>query len=134
MLELRKQISDTPHVSLLSRLRFDAALYNPAPAHAPLQNGRPCKKGARRPTLQQLLADPQTRWAPLTVVHWYGGETRAVAACMDTAVWYHTGLSQVMLLLILIRDSGEEFEPQALLSTQVPHSPVQILAWSCSDG
>jgi hypothetical protein len=34
-----------------------------------------------------------------------------------------------MLRWVLIRDPQEEFEPQALLSTQLPHSPAQILAW-----
>ena len=69
VIELLKQVSVTPAVSLISRLRLDAALYDPAPARAPRQNGRPRKKGARRPALQQVLTDPQTRWTPLTVAH-----------------------------------------------------------------
>jgi hypothetical protein len=33
-------------------VRFrNAALYEPVPVRAPRQHGRPCKKGARRPTL-----------------------------------------------------------------------------------
>ena len=39
-------------VTCINRLRLDAALYERAPARLPKQNGRPRKKGARRPTLQ----------------------------------------------------------------------------------
>src|SRR3712207_1733094 len=53
VIELLKQVSDTPDLSLITRLRLDAALYDPAPPRAPRQNGRPRKKGARRPTLHQ---------------------------------------------------------------------------------
>src|SRR5215469_13369245 len=123
VIELLKQVSDTPDVSLLSRLRLDAALYDPAPARAPRQNGRPRKKGARRPTLQHVLENPQTPWIRLNVNSWYGGEAREVEVCTETAVWYHTGLPPVMVRWVLIRDPQEEFKPQALLSTQLPHSP-----------
>jgi len=129
VIELLKQVSETPAVSLISRLRLEAALYDPAPARAPRQHGRPRKKGARRPTLQHVLENPQTPWTRLTVNSWYGREAREVEVCTDTAVWYHTGLPPVMLRWVLIRDPQQEFKPQALLSTQLSHCPVQILAW-----
>ena len=129
VIELLKQVSETPEVSLITRLRLDAALYDPAPARAPRQHGRPRKKGARRPTLQQVLENPQTPWSRLTVNSWYGGEAREVEVCTDTAVWYHAGLPPVRLRWVLIRDPQGEFKAQALLSTQRSHSPAQILAW-----
>ena len=129
VLALLKQVSETPAVSLITRLRLDAALYDPAPPRAPRQNGRPRKKGTRRPTLQHLLADPQTQWTFSTVNNWYGGGAREVEVCTDTAVWYHTGLPPVTLRWVLIRDPQGEFEPQALLSTQLAHAPEQMLEW-----
>src|SRR5215472_958622 len=129
VLALLEQVSATPGVSLITRLRLDAALYEPAPPRAPRQHGRPRKKGARRPTLQQVLEDPQTQWTRLTVNSWYGGGAREVEVCTDTAVCYHTGLPPLMLRWVLIRDPQQQFEPQALLSTQLPHSPAPILAW-----
>lgn len=129
VIELLKQVSETPKVSLITRLRLDAALYDPAPARTPGQHGRPRKKGARRPTLQQLLADPQTGWTRLMVAHWYGGEARAVELCTDTAVWYHSGLPAVAIRWLLIRDPQGEFAPQALLTTQLDHTPAQMLEW-----
>jgi DDE superfamily endonuclease len=129
VIELLKQVSDTPGVSLITRLRLDAALYDPAPPRAPRQNGRPRKKGARRPTLQHVLTEAHIQWTSLTVSNWYGGGARAVEVCTDTAVWYHTGLPAVAVRWVLIRDPQEEFEPQALLSTHLAYTPAQILEW-----
>jgi len=129
VIELLKQVSDTPRVSLITRLRLDAALYDPAPPRAPRQNGRPRKKGARRPTLQQMLTDPQTQWNPVTVTNWYGGGVREVEICTDTAIWYHTGLPPVAVRWVLIRDPRSEFKPQALVTTQLEHPPAQMLEW-----
>jgi DDE superfamily endonuclease len=129
VIELLARVRATPGVSLITRLRLDAALYDPAPPRAPRQNGRPRKKGARRPTLQDVLTDPQTQWTLLTVTNWYGGGVREVEICTDTAVWYHTGLPPVALRWGLIRDPQGKFKPQALLSTQLTHTPEQMLEW-----
>jgi DDE superfamily endonuclease len=129
VIELLKRVSDLPEVSLITRLRLDAALYDPAPPRAPRQNGRPRKKGARRPTLQQVLSDPSTKWSPARVSNWYGGGVRAVEVCTDAAVWYHTGLPPVAVRWVLIRDPRGEFKPQALVTTQREHGPGQILEW-----
>jgi len=129
VIELLKQVSETPEVSLITRLRLDAALYDPAPVRAPQQHGRPRKKGARRPTLQQMLTDPQTGWTRLTVAPWYGGEARAVEVCTETAVWYHSGLPPVAIRWLLIRDPHDQFAPQALVTTQLDHTPAQMLEW-----
>jgi DDE superfamily endonuclease len=129
VIELLARVSATPGVSLITRLRLDAALYDPAPPRTPRQNGRPRKKGARRPTLQQVLTDPQTPWTPVTVTNWYGGGMREVEICTDTAVWYHTGLPPVAMRWVLIRDPQGEFAPQALVTTQCEHAPAEVLEW-----
>jgi hypothetical protein len=129
VLALLKRVSTLSGVSLITRLRLDAALYDPAPPRQAGQNGRPRLKGARRPTLEQVLADPRTRWTKLTLTHWYGGQKRVVEVCTATAVWYHTGLAPVALRWVLIRDPQGEFDPQALLSTKLAHTPRQMLEW-----
>ena len=129
VIELLTQVRATAGVSLLTRLRLDAALYDPVPTRAPRQAGRPRKKGARRPTLQHVLKDRQTQWTPVTVTNWYGGGAREVEICTDTAVWYHTGLPPVAMRWVLIRDPQGEFEPQALVTTHREHAPVQVLEW-----
>lgn len=73
-------------VAIVTRLRLDAALYDPAPVRKPGTNGRPRKKGARQPTLESRLADPGTVWQSISVT-WYGGSTRTVELASATAVW-----------------------------------------------
>jgi hypothetical protein len=129
VLTLLKRGSDLPGVSLITRLRLDAALYDPAPPRPVGQPGRPRLKGARRPTLHQRLEDSHTKWTRLRLTNWYGEQEREVEVCTDTAVWYHTGLAPVDLRWVLIRDPQGEFDPQALLSTQLAHTPRQMLEW-----
>src|SRR6266516_558544 len=60
-------------VTVVTRLRLDAALYEPAPPRARKQTGRPRVKGRRLPTLAQRLLAPATVWDTLTVPRRYGG-------------------------------------------------------------
>ena len=54
-------------VTAITRLRLDAALYDPAPPRLPGTIGRPRKKGARRPTLRDVLAAQSTSWKSVRV-------------------------------------------------------------------
>ncbi|MCA1636073.1 MAG: transposase, partial [Acidobacteria bacterium] len=116
-------------VTLITRLRLDAALYEPPPPRRPGQNGRPRLKGTRQPTLAAVLKDERTLWTEHRVVGWYGGTERVVEVTSDTALWYHTGLPPVPVRWVLVRDPLEEFKPQALLSTNLENEAVEMLGW-----
>src|SRR5437764_225880 len=116
-------------VTVVTRLRLDAALYDPAPPRAPQQTGRPRVKGRRQPTLAQRLADPTILWETLTVPRWYGAGARVIEVATGTAVWYHSGLPPVAIRWVLIRDPEETFAPQALLCTVLSTSALQIVSW-----
>jgi hypothetical protein len=128
-LELLDKVKALPRASVITRLRLDAALYDPPPPRQPGTNGRPRLKGKRRPTLEAVLADEKTLWTTLTVEQWYGEGPREVEVTTDTAVWYHTGKPPVASRWVLIRDPQKAFEPQALLSTHPAHTPEQMLTW-----
>jgi hypothetical protein len=116
-------------VTVVTRLRLDAALYEPAPPRRAGQTGRPRVKGARLPTLAARLGDPATAWVAVTVANWYGEGARTVEVASATAVWYHSGLPPVALRWVLVRDPARRFAPQALLCTDLAAEPAQILAW-----
>ena len=122
------QVARLSRVSVITRLRLDAALYDPPPPREPGQRGRPRRKGKRRPTLEAVLADEQTQWRTLTIDDWYGKGPREVDVATDTAVWYHSGKTPVAIRWVLIRDPQECFKPQALLSTNLEHTSEQMLA------
>jgi hypothetical protein len=128
-LEWLALVARLPRVSVITRLRLDAALYDPPPQRAPGTKGRPRLKGKRRPTLEAMLADEKTQWSTLTIDNWYGEGPREVDIATDTAVWYHTGKPPVAIRWVLIRDPQKCFKPQALLSTNLAHTPAQMLTW-----
>lgn len=49
------------NITAITRLRLDAALYDPAPPRLPGTIGRPRTKGARLPTLSEILVNESTR-------------------------------------------------------------------------
>jgi hypothetical protein len=116
-------------ITFITRLRLDAALYEPAPSRKRGQMGRPRLKGARLPNLSAVAEDPKTTWMPITLSGWYGGGERTVEIVSDSAIWYSTGLPAVPLRWVLIRDPEEAFETQALLCTDLSADPAQIISW-----
>jgi hypothetical protein len=82
-LDLLGLVSLTPETSLITRLRMDAELWDPAPERKPGQNGRSRVKGARRPSPKQRLDNPQTPWTKI------GLRKFAAQAGIDSANLYH---------------------------------------------
>lgn len=118
----------TRPVTFITRLRLDAALYDPAPLREAHQIGRPRKKGDRQPTLEARLTDPATEWTDV-LVRWYDRSMRPVRLATGAAVWYHGGLPPVSIRWVLITDPAGVFRPQALLSTDPDLTAEQIVEW-----
>jgi hypothetical protein len=114
-------------LTFITRLRLDAALYEPAPPRRPGQIGRPRIKGERLPNLSEVAEDPNTVWKTTTVANWYGNGERMVEVASNTGVWYSTGLFAVRW--VLLRDPRGEFKTQALLCTDLEADPKKILSW-----
>ena len=116
-------------IAFITRLRLDAALYEPTPPRYPGQMGRPRLKGERLPNLSVVAQDSATVWTPVTLGGWYGEGKRTVEVSSETALWYSTGLPAVPLRWVLIRDPKEEFDTQALLCTDLDAEPGEIISW-----
>jgi len=113
----------------ITRLRLDAALYDPAPPREPRRTGRPRLKGRRLPTLAHALQDAATCWTTVTVRSWYSADERAVEVTSATGVWYHSGMPPLPIRWVRVRDPQGKFEPQAWLCTDLTVDPVPILEW-----
>jgi DDE superfamily endonuclease len=116
-------------VTFITRLRLDAALYEPAPPRRPGQRGRPRLKGERLPNLSVVAEAPNTVWKPTMITNWYGSGERTVEIASQTAVWYSTGLFAVPVRWVLIRDPEGGFKTQALLCTDLEADPKKIVCW-----
>jgi hypothetical protein len=115
-------------ITVITRLRLDAALYAPAPVRRPGQRGPQRLKGERVKKLTQRLQDGRTRWQACQLP-WYGGEIRRLQLASGTAVWYHSGKPPVAIRWVLVRDPKGRCEPQAFLSTDLTLSARQIVLY-----
>ena len=127
LLDRCRKLSDP--ITFLTRLRLDAALYEPAPPRRPHQIGRPRIKGERLPHLTEVADDPGTIWESAKIANWYGSGERTVEIASKTAVWYSTGLPAVPIRWVLIRDPEGGFKTQALLCTNLEADPKEIVSW-----
>jgi hypothetical protein len=117
-------------ITFITRLRLDAALYEPAPPRRPGQRlGRPRLKGERLPNLSVVAEDRATVWTLTTIAKWYGERDRMVEVASEPAVWYSTGLFAVPMRWVLVRDPKGEFATQALLCTALNTDPEKVLSW-----
>jgi hypothetical protein len=127
LLDRCRKLSDP--ITFVTRLRLDAALYEPAPPRRPHQIGRPRLKGERLSNLSEVAQNPATVWKPTKIANWYGSGERMVEVASETAVWYSTGLPAVPVRWVLIRDPEGGFKTQALLCTDLDADPEEILRW-----
>lgn len=94
-------------VALISRLRLDAALYEPVGQRVAGQLGRKRLKGKRLATLSSVADDAATNWTELTLATGYGGQSPTLEYATGTAIWYHTGKQPVLIRWVLVRWEGK---------------------------
>ena len=114
--------------ALVTRLRLDAALYDPPPPPVSGKRGPKPKKGPRQPALKARLADPATAWRTETVA-WYGGQTLALELATGTALWHRAGHDPLPLRWVLLRDPAGTLPPTALCCTDPTAAATQVVAW-----
>jgi hypothetical protein len=105
------------YVCFITRLRLDAALYEPPGERQPGYAGRPRLKGKRLPTLQQMLDDPATEWKTLVIAQWYDEQDVTMQVSTGTAIWYHSGRTPVVIRWVLLKDPQGKNNAAALLCT-----------------
>lgn len=125
-IELLKAVSR--HLTMITRLRLDARLFDPPPLRRPGTMGRPRVSGARQPTLDERLADPRTPWQRVIVTGWYGRSERQLDVVSGTAIWYHPG-KQIAIRWVLVRDVAGAFKPQGFVCTDPDADPLDVLRW-----
>jgi len=121
-------LSTMQHLKLIfvTRLRLDAALYEPAPPYS--GKGRPRKKGKRLPTLAQVLQNPNTVWMTVSLP-WYDGQVHTMQITSACAVWFHFGKQAVPIRWVLVRDPQGDYDPVRLLCTNARCDPLSVVTW-----
>ena len=117
-------LEDRPStVHVVSRLRFDAALYAPPPRRRPGQKGRPRRRGERLPALSQRIAR-QRRWTDLPLVL-YGRAVTPRILTLD-ALWYGALRSQ-LVRMVVVRDPSGRRRDEAFFCTDLDRDAAFIL-------
>jgi len=114
-------------VTLVSRLRLDAALYDFAPSPVKGQRGRHREKGERVTSLLKLAVDRTQPWRQ-GCVNWYGGVIKNVSLLSGCHLWYSPGEKPLPIRWVLVIDS-ETNKAEAFFSTDFQLTPEQIVGW-----
>jgi hypothetical protein len=111
-------------VTITSRLRVNAALYQPAPPKTG-KRGRPATWGARLPSLKLIALSPDTPWTSQTVRRY--GKTETLRVHEIDCLWGPLG-PETRIRVILIQDTEKPSGYQiALITTDPDATPAQIV-------
>jgi hypothetical protein len=116
------------HVAMVSRLRWDAALYHPPGPQPKGKRGPKPTKGKRQRRLQEWAVRSDTPWETVEV-DWYGGQRKKMWVFSRTALWYTPGLPPVAIRYVLVADPEGKLRMEAFFCTDLEATPVAILQW-----
>jgi hypothetical protein len=109
------------NLTLVSLFYANAALYDLPPVVVGKTNGRPRKKGKKRPAPAAVVAATESR--EQLEVSWYGGGRRTVEVVSGTGQWYKAGEGLVEVLWVFVHDLTGTHRDSYLFSTD-PAMPV----------
>ena len=115
-------------VTLVSRLRFDAALYDFPFPNPPGKRGPKPKKGKKQPSLTERMKDPFSKWKSIEVV-WYDGTKRTLEVFSGISLWYTPGYDPVPIKWVVTRDHKGKLRSEAFFCTDLEATEGQILRW-----
>ena len=116
------------HVVMVSRRRWEAALYPPPAPQPPGKRGRNPTKGPRQRSRQGWAERSDTPWETVAV-HWYGGPRKPLGLFAHTALWDTPGVPPVDLRYGLVADPAGKRRLEAFCCTNLQATPVEILPW-----
>jgi len=112
------------NVSLVTRLRIDARLFNfPKLRAGP---GRPSKKGWKLLSPEKMFKVPNFHWSNAEV-KWYKGGMKIIEYITVTCLWHVTGYDPVPIRLVLMRDPEGKYQSVPLMSTDVNLTATKII-------
>src|SRR6266508_2524667 len=113
-------------LSLVSRFRGDANLYEPAPPRRQSKKGgRPRLKGAKMPRPMDVVSQSTKR--PKLTVAWYGGEQRRVEVVTAIGHWYKNGQGLVPVRWVFVHDLSATHRDDYLFTTNVSLTAQEII-------
>jgi hypothetical protein len=103
-------------VTLVSRLKMNAALFDFPAEKRPGQRGRTAKKGVKLKNFKQMLSLEGLPWKEMEVIS-YGGEKRIARVISNTCMWGADGVTPIPIRWVLVVDPTGKLDPLPLMST-----------------
>jgi DDE superfamily endonuclease len=116
------------HVTMVSRLRWDAALYHPPAPQPKGKRGPKPWKGKRQRSLQRWAERADTPWETVEV-DWYRGERKQLWVFSRTALWHTPKLPPVAIRYVVVADPEGKLRMEAFFCTDLEATPVEIVQW-----
>lgn len=115
-------------VTLVSRLRTDAQLYDFPGPEVPERRGPKPQKGKRLRSLIDHHGEVLSRGKEVRV-RWYGGQRKRLLILSDIALWYTSGQTPVPIRWVLVVDLAKPERLEAFFSTDLDLAPQRIIEW-----
>lgn len=113
-------------VTLVSRLKMNARLFDFPPKREPNKRGRIPSKGGRLLNFKQMLSLEDLPWKEVEIVG-YGGKKCPMRVLSNTCMWGADGFVPIPLRWVLVTDPNGKMDPLPLMSTDPLMTPEQIV-------
>jgi IS4 transposase len=114
------------NISLISRLKINACLYDFPPADEPGKRERKKMKGARLYSFKEMLGMPDLRWTEI-VIEGYGQNKKKLKYISNISLWGADGFMPIPIKWVLVIDPKGELDPVPLMSTNLQLSAEKII-------
>lgn len=126
---------DLPRTTVTSRMRRDAAIFEPPPARKKGQRGRPARKGKRLPTPEVLAKKTKRGWRKVQV-NLRGRLVERLVLTRDV-LWYQVSKDKPVRLVVVRDPAGKEHD-DFFFTTDLEAQPAQVATqyagrWSIED-
>jgi hypothetical protein len=114
-------------ISLVSRLRINARLYDFPPPPTQGKRGPKPKKGKKLSSLKELSQHPDLPWQTGSM-EWYQQGVKSFRYTSSTALWHKTNHDPLPIRWVIVWIEGSK-TPQAFFSNQLDWDPITILEY-----
>ena len=121
------------NVTLITRLRLDACLFEFPKPVPPGRRGRKPQKGAALPKLKTYEHHVRSQGEAITIA-WYG-QPKILHIMSGVCLWYTPGQPPLPIRWVLVADPKDQLRTQAFLTTDVDMDParvVELFVWRWS--
>ena len=113
-------------ISLITRLKMNAGLYNFPPLDVPGKRGRKKTKGAKLFNFREMIGVTDLSWTDI-IVDGYGQKRKKLKYISNVSLWGVDGVPPVPIRWVLVVDPDGELDPLPLMSTDLTISPEKII-------